>query len=295
MLRPFFEASQLGTPLETGSVLYLPADGSVRRWHVQERRWLPPLDVRLGLPVGSASNVLRDREGGLWIGTREGLVHLYEPEARHLRRIEGVPLRNVKGFLADPNSHLWANSYTNGVLRLSPRPALFTPRGETRTILLHNRAGWPHLTGTNTDQILHYRSDGRWESFAPRAGAYTGYVEPSGAGIFYHDEGFFRRDPQAPAAPVPLVEWPYTDLPFPAFTYTSDSDLYVRTREALLHGQPIAEWDGPWQFDTVAVLDGLRDARSGALWMTHDPHREQLWLSLTSGLLRIKLGEERPT
>ena len=289
-LRPFFETSLFGDPLEDEGVLYLPADDGVRRWHIRQRRWLPPLDVRTGAPVGSADSVLRDREGGLWIGTREGLVHLYEPEVRHLRRVGGTPLRNVGRFQVDPDGHLWANSYTNGVVRLAPRPALFTPLGETRGIVLYNRQGWPHLTGTNTGLLLRYRSDGEWEPLAPRAGAYTGYVEPSGAGIFYHNEGFFRRDPQPLAAPTPLVEWPYTDHPYTAFTYTSDGDLYVRTRRALLRGRPVTEWDGPWRFDTLAVLDDLHNTRRGALWMTHDSERDQLWLSLADGLLRVELS-----
>jgi len=59
----------------------------------------------------TGSAILRDRDGGLWIGTSgEGIVHLHEGRVDHFSSFDGLSSDNVNGLFQDREGNVWVMS-----------------------------------------------------------------------------------------------------------------------------------------------------------------------------------------
>lgn len=102
-----------------GNRAYVTREQTLLRYDVDTGRSVSSLGAPQGLPEHVPVKVLHDQEGGLWIGTKEGLLHLMAPETRTVEAVEERPLLNVVQFL-DHGPALWALTYGAGLIQLRP-------------------------------------------------------------------------------------------------------------------------------------------------------------------------------
>jgi signal transduction histidine kinase/DNA-binding response OmpR family regulator len=206
-----------------GSPTYLSVDGSrayvtrnqtLLRYEDAGRRPLGALGPAQGLPEQAPTEVLRGQEGGLWIGTREGLLHLPTPETRHVESIRGKPLFNVSQFLAQGEA-LWAPTRGMGLVQLRPTRRRVTPDGLSGWKWSGTgRDGRLHAVATKTKTWYRWRDETGWQRVRPirdtatKPAAFSGFVLSDGEGVFKQADGLFRYPPSATATPVPLATWP---------------------------------------------------------------------------------------
>jgi signal transduction histidine kinase/DNA-binding response OmpR family regulator len=191
-----------------GSTAYATRGRTLLRYDGGAGRQLSSLGRQQGLPERVPEEVLRDRNGGLWIGTHEGLFYLPAPGARHLSAVEGTSLYNVSQFLSEERA-LWARTYGSGLIQLRPTRHRATPGGLTGWRGdIYAQDGRLHAISSKTASWFRWAEPSGWQHLAPTGGALKGVVAPNGTGFFLHDGGLFRQEPSAKASPVELVSWP---------------------------------------------------------------------------------------
>jgi signal transduction histidine kinase len=71
-----------------------------------------------GLADASVNAIVEARDGGLWVGTRQGLARLDADGSWHrFTRADGLPGDTIYGMVEDSHSHLWLSS-TSGLYRV---------------------------------------------------------------------------------------------------------------------------------------------------------------------------------
>jgi signal transduction histidine kinase len=275
-----------------GDTAYVTSAGGLQRVDLRTNRRRAPLGPSLGLPDAPPTRVLRDRDRTLWVGTRNGLLHLHAPSVRHVTAVGGEALTYANRFKTGRAGALWVQTYGSGLVRLRPSRRRATPDG---------RAEWGQGV-RSADGRLHalsngtwyrHRPDAGWQPVGPTGGAVRGTVGPSGIAYFWHDDGVYRHDPEAPAAPRALLRWPPDDRAAYQLARSPDGRLLVRARDALLEIHPEAA--GPVQVDTVAHLPLLADV--GGRYMTASAHGD-VWIVSPNGgqrgLLHVNIDADAP-
>ena len=78
-----------------------------------------------GLANTAIWRIVRDRDGGLWVGTNRGLFHGTEQNGRwRFRQSDAVGDLTVYGLAADPDGSIWIGTFqtgANGLVRYNPR------------------------------------------------------------------------------------------------------------------------------------------------------------------------------
>ena len=263
-----------------GTRAYVTRGQTLLRYDTSPGRLRSPLGPAQGLPEQVPTRVLRDREGGLWIGTREGLLHLPAPAVRHVESVAGGSLFNVFQLSREGNS-LWAHTDGAGLVGLRPRRRA-TPDGLTRwsrPVYAHD--GRAHALSVETGGWYRRGASG-WTRLAGTEGALEGIVAPDGRGYFLHDGGLYRHSPDGPPS-VKLVGWPEEN--------TQKHDLALLPSGGLLHRSGTALLrrgrDAGAVLDTLATLDGRADANLTRL--TVDADRRAWGTYLYGGLQRVDL------
>jgi len=264
-----------------GRRAYVTRGRTVLRYDTNLGRLRSPLGPAQGLPEQVPTRVLRDQEGGLWVGTRQGLLHLPAPAVRHVGSIDGASLYNVFQF-SEPGDALWMHTDGVGLVRLRPRRR-FLPDGLTRwsrPVYAHD--GRVHALATETGG-WYCRTPTGWSRLAPSGEALEGVVAPDGRGYFLHDDGLYRHSPDAPASPAKLVGWSAENTHRHDLALLPDGDLLHRSGTTLLRR---ARPDGAL-LDTLATTGRRADAN--LLRVIVDPEM-RAWLAyLYGGLQRVDL------
>jgi signal transduction histidine kinase/DNA-binding response OmpR family regulator len=182
-----------------GRTVYLIRTSSVLRYDTQARRFREPLGNLPDLPNVTTTEALRGRDGGVWVGTQNaGLLHFPTPNVRHVTSIDGQPLRYGAGFY-QMGTALWANTWGDGLFQLRPRRRHVTPDGHTRWVFLRSHDGRLHgLTpsrATRGREWYRWAPTTGWEYVGLAAFAVRGYVDSSGVGYFWHNQGLYRHVP----------------------------------------------------------------------------------------------------
>ena len=271
--------------------VYVPSRNGVARLTRDESgalRPLPPLGEHLGLPTVKARCVLRDHEGGLWIGTRGGLLHLFAPGVRHSSQVDGTPLVYAQHFTRTARGALWVSTWGSGLIRLRPRRTRVTPRGAARWGTVESRDGRVHAL--NPHGWFRRTPGGEWRRIAPSNGAVRGVVGTDGVGYFWHNRGLYRHDPDRPGPPVPLMSWKASDNGQHTLTLAPNGDVIVRAEDLLLRAPPETGGPSSVEFDTLAVLPS-HYAEAGTRFMAFD-RWGTAWLAFRHlGLVRVETAD----
>ena len=267
------------------NVVYGVHTDHVQRWN-RRTGDVQTLGPSVGLPDGQYHTVLRDDWGGLWIGTQQGLLYLPAPDVRSFTAIDGVPIHWTTDLAAGPDrEEVWLSTWGEGLFRLAPAPTHAIPAktlDARRPVDRKWTLGMRHRSGS-VDALNQAgwfrRTEAGWRHVHPRIDATHGYVDTTGAGVFWTDHGICRVPP-TPSAPVDtLWHWDRDEVGRHRFSALGDGTLLLRTRGHLVHLSPYA----PSEADTVASFPQYADVRTRTMTVLDDA-----WLGTWSnGLVRV--------
>ena len=86
------------------------------------------------LPKMSIGFLCPDQQGGMWVGTNEGLLRLMPQTIHVFSKAEGLPEDNVYPVYEDRAGHIWAGIWENSLVRSDG--ASFKDFSENRTYFL---------------------------------------------------------------------------------------------------------------------------------------------------------------
>ena len=240
------------------------------------------LRTQPGTPDLTPYVTMHDREGGLWIGSRTGLVHLPQPDVRHLRSVDRHSI-TYPGHFMDAGTTLWLRTWGSGMIQLLPERRVHLPDGHThwsqKIIGLDGRRYARSRNG-----LYRGSNEADWERLRSVPHAVRGFVGPDGDGYFWHDDGLFRHALTPGVAPVQLAAWDPETRDRNMVALTPDTSLIVRHEGVILRRR---RTDGA-PLDTLARIPTYADAEGrymvadadGALWMAF----------YRAGLVRVRPG-----
>lgn len=116
---------------------------------LREGRWKPYVLPGFNKGEATVTALLRDRAGGLWIGTQnQGIYRVRGGEADHFDNADGLSSDSVQGFYEDREGNLWVAT-SRGIDRFH----------ETRVASFSMREG---LTSEDVDSVLAARDGTIW-------------------------------------------------------------------------------------------------------------------------------------
>jgi len=215
-----------------GSVAYATRDHTVLRYDVTEGKMRTPLGPGVGLPETMAQRVFRSREGALWIGTRDGLVQVMNPNVRVLESVDGTSLYNVQSFAAGEKA-LWARTHGAGMIQLRPEREIVRPDGIVGWKYdIQGRDGFLHALGSSNRIWIRWQSSTGWRRVREAASAIGGVVLADGRGYFRHPDGLYRYPPDPEIVPDTLLSWSVED-DFTRLAPAGDDALLLQKNEYL--------------------------------------------------------------
>jgi signal transduction histidine kinase len=236
--------------------------------------------------IASGGPLLIDREGGLWLGTFVGLLHMPEPDTFQWTAAEGLPSDHVHA-LARAGDTVWIDSWQGGA-RLSERDLTAPPAATPRIdggLCADGRGGVWFTTG---GRLLHWRGGRSRRIAAATSGRdfelAACLAQPDGRLILATSHGLYA---------------------------TGSDELRARRILGGLNGR--RGLDAVWReaggalwladdfeacrFATGGVLDGRPDClalpRTTAVYQGYEAAPGVEWLPLSSGLAEISGGRLR--
>jgi diguanylate cyclase (GGDEF)-like protein len=297
-------------PLEAGGTtkveaLFQDAEGSV--WVGSRQSGLfrvrdasvTTLATADGLPHPFAFAVDGDGSGGVWIGTRDGVVHRPTLDdatgaERYTARDGRLPDHAVRDLMRDSAGNVWIAT-TGGLTRVpaggAGSPVTFTSHdglADDRARVLAIGRGGAVWIGT-FDGVSEWR-DRRLRSYGPADGLTDGYVlsvfEDAGGTLWVGTQsaGLFRRPPGEGARFVP---GPAALRRQPIFRITEEADgtLWVGTTRGL------ARVRGRGDGASVAFVTARQGLPGNTVFQALDDGRGALWLNGPWGIARVRLAE----
>ena len=218
------------------------------------------------------TNILRDRDGALWIGTRDhGLLHLHDGRIDSFGRLDGLSGGFVVRLFEDREGSIWITT-TDGIDRFRAQAAATYSFDETVASVMADQDGslW-----VSTTRGLYRWLEGRMKDVTPKGlpeGHRSGSLFQdrrgrawlgSMAGLGYLDSGRF--------IPVSGIPPGYID----AITEDDEGSLWIAHRDAGLFrlARDLKLQRTPW---TVF-------GQAGGGPMAADPVRGGLWIGFFSG------------
>jgi len=241
-------------------------------------------------PLGAVSQrfdkLLRDREGGLWVGTADaGLLHVHQGRIDRFAQSDGLSGDFVYGLFQDREGSIWAA--TNAGLdrfREFAIPTLTTKQGLSTASVNAVLAARDGSIWVGTQNGLDRWKSGQVIVYGKKDGLPDAYVyslsQDRAARIWVstdHGSAYFHQGRLTPVPGLPA-----------GFPIVADSsgDVWLSTPESLFHlRRETAVEEIPW------IKLGGNDR---ALAMVPDPARGGVWLGfLEGGVAYFKDGQKR--
>ncbi|PQJ34848.1 hypothetical protein BSZ35_09750 [Salinibacter sp. 10B] len=177
-----------------GTVAHLTQAPSVLRYDTQARQIRPSIGPAQEAPNAATTSLLHDREGGLWVGTQNGLLHFMNPASRHVEAVDGVSFQTGASFRAQ-DSTLWVSTWGDGLFQLRPERRRVAPDGRTRWVFPRSHDGQLHALAGPGRWWYRWNTSNGWNLMRFAKDAVRGYVDSSGTGYFWHNDGLYRHVP----------------------------------------------------------------------------------------------------
>lgn len=249
-------------------------------------RLLEPVALVDEFPHMSAGHLCADRDGGIWIGTNQGLLHLTSQLIRVFSRSDGLPEENVYPIYEDSAGRIWAGVWDNSLVRNEGGGFETFLRTEDTfyvSSLFEDRGGrfW-----VGTASNLYYLDDRNLVNFTEQAGfaaiaEFSVIAQDSEHNLWFGtDQGLSRY--AGGHATLFTEKDGLPDDYIVAFLQGSDGKIWVGTRRGL------AEISSG-HITAFTTADGLASNYIRSLYEDSDG---ALWIgSYDGGLTRLKHGE----
>ncbi len=256
------------------NVVYATQDRDILRYEVGEGFFPSPLGPNMGLPETTPRQVLRGREGALWIGTRDGLIQVLNPEVRLLEAIEGTSLYNVAQFMPHEQA-LWGRTNGSGLFQLRPERRQETPDGIVgweQKVYSHDE--FLHAISSNTRTWKRWSPSDGWHTVRNVAPAFRGVVGPDGNGFFRRPDGLYRYSPEPEAAPAQILSWSEEESRHFRVAPASEGELLVQDHHRLLRLRPpsgeVVDTVGVFPDSLHAHIQALSMGPDGRVWAANE-------------------------
>ncbi len=269
-----------------GNTVYAVRPKRVERWNVHTGR-AQAFGPDLGLPETEYYTALEGESGDLWMGTLHGLLHLPAPDVRTLTAADGTSIRWATNFSVDASrGEVWMATWGRGLFRVTPTPMHAPPRRANGEPFAVN-GRWSVLVRRQPRDVealsaagWFRRTEAGWRRLHSDLRATNGYIDTTGAGVFWTNHGICRVRP-SPGAPVDtLWHWSYPEASQHRFAPLDDGTLLLRTHGKLVHLSPYADAEA----DTVASFPQYASAEARRMIVLND----RAWLGTGGkGLLGI--------
>ncbi len=231
------------------------------------------------LPATGVWEVMAARDGSLWIGTNNGLVHVVDDRTRVFTEADGLTHPRVISLLEDRDGNIWIGTYGGGLHRYAGgRIVAFRPEhAEARDAvwdILEDREGglWAGTLGRG----LHLYRDGAITTYGQESGLESEMVisvHEGPDGEFYagtRDRGLFRHDGERFVRVAGIDEqaavWDITS--------SRDGSLWTATHRGLRRrAPPSSSHRDRWRSFTTAeglaydIVFALLEDREGTMWI----------------------------
>ena len=225
-------------------------------------------------PMGGPSiprHVLRDRDGGLWIGTSgQGLLHVHHGRTDAFSRTDGLSADAVFGFFEDREGNIWVSTY-GGLDRFRELPVVSLSAkqglsGDSVSSVLAARDGSIWLSGRNgldrwkNGQVTTFRKaqglpdDGPHSLFQDKSGRIWAF---SLHGCAYFEDGRFVAVRDVPGGYMPAIAADADNL-----WVSADTGLL-----RLLEGRLVEQFPWPRLGRQGQAIAFAADRGRGGLWL----------------------------
>ena len=247
---------------------------------------LKPVVLADRIPSISDGHLCADREGGIWVGTNQGLLHLRPQSIRVFSRHDGLPEENVYPVYEDSARRIWAGIWENSLVKHEGgRFDTFLRTKDTFyiTSLFEDRTSrfW-----IGTASHLYYLHDDKLVRFTEQAGfatlaEFSVIMQHKDNSLWFGTDQGLSRYAEGKATLYTKKDGLPDDYVI-ALLQTSDGKFWVGTRRGLA-----AIENGRIRAFTTA--DGLASNHIRSLYEDSD---RALWIgSYDGGLTRLKNGE----
>ena len=182
-------------------------------------------NVREGLTQSQVQSIFQDRQGYLWIGTRDGLAVFDGRQFNNFTTRDGLEANYIHTSLFDSDQYIWIAYRTHGLSKLNTLSRKITPVEVT-----------PELTTVQIDDIIEDANGRYW--FA------TG-----GKGVFCLDDTTWRNF----SKPDGLI-----DNNAKCLAFRNNSELWIGTEKGVtilsMEGQDL---ENKQNIESVTILNGL--------------------------------------
>ncbi len=140
------------------------------------------LDIKDGLPNQLIFSIAQDKQGYIWLGTKDGLARFDGANFKIFRHISGdqqsLPSNSVQMVHVDAKNRLWVGVEGYGLLQLNPETGVFTakallPKTEDTALdiwAMTSDAQGSVWVGTYGHGLFRLRPDGAVQHFMPHPG-----------------------------------------------------------------------------------------------------------------------------
>ncbi len=218
-----------------------------------------------GVPSGSITSLFEDREGTLWVGTRDsGLVRYRPGQVETYSTSTGFPANDITAITADDEGALWIGTREHGLIRMEgDRYAVYTTDDHlpsNNILALHVDPRGTLWAGTDQAGLVRLRFD-RGASVLHRPDSARS-IRPA-----------VSRLTSAEGLPNDVVKIVYPDR---------EGNLWIGTDGGGLNQLR----DG--KFTTYTVREGLAD---NFIFSVHEDAAGQMWFSSEKGVSTLVDGE----
>jgi signal transduction histidine kinase/ligand-binding sensor domain-containing protein len=247
-----------------------------------ERDDIPGKFNKLGQPGGFTIRIFEDKQGNLWLGSRDGGLSIYKDgEFRLLtKEKDGLPSDGFHSFAEDREGGVWAGTDDGGLARFSPRiittfSAADGLTGDSIYPLLETREGAVWIGAWLTKKGLTKYENGKISEIPTKGSLFTALFEDRAGALWVGSHNYFGKIENGKFKMLAN-----TGKVYRAIAQDGAGAMWLGTEDGEL-----------WRiFDGETRIFTRRDGLPGGIYNLHFDRRGTLWIGTSGGLAKYENG-----